>query len=104
VLQSAQKIGGRAFAIAVWVTGMGTIVMLTMIYLFSEAPIGQRDWTAIGGMIGAFFFMLGLVGGAAYAPNAAERLPGTRRYENQYRGHGMDRRTTDDERVSDAES
>ena len=95
MIQSAQKLGGRAFAVVVWTVGLSTIVVLAVLFLFVQSAPGERNWLALSEIMGSYFVMVGIIGGASQAGNAAERLPGVRRFEGQYRGHGMDRRSSD---------
>ena len=98
MLSSAQKIGGRGFAVVVWSIGLATLIMATILLLFSWEPPGSRSWLALAEMTGSYFVMVGIIGAAAQAGNAAERLPGIREFKNQHRGHGQDRRLSDTER------
>ena len=95
MLRSAHKIGGRAFAVVVWIMGLATIVAMTVILVFIQTQPIDRNWVALAQIIGGYFVMVGIVGAASQAGNAAERLPGVRRFEGQYRGHGDDRRAGD---------
>ena len=97
MLSSAQKIGGRAFAVVVWTIGLATIMMATVLLLFSWEPPANRSWLALAELGGAYFVMVGIIGAAAQAGNAAERLPGVREFRGQHRGHGHDRRSSDTE-------
>ncbi len=95
MLKSVQKLGGRAFAVVVWTIGLSTIVAMTVLFLFVQSPIETRSWLALAEILGSYFIMVGIVGAAAQAGNAAERLPGIREFKSQYRSHGQDRRSTD---------
>ena len=95
MLSSVHKIGGRAFAVVVWAIGLATIVAMTVLLIWVQTPVEARNWLALAEIIGSYFVMVGIIGGAAQAGNAAERLPGVRRFEGQYRGHGDTRRGTD---------
>ncbi len=98
MLSSAKKIGGRGFAVVVWTIGLATIMMATILLLFSWDPPASRSWLALAEMAGSYFVMVGIVGAAAQAGNAAERLPGIREFKSEYRGHDHDRRLSDAER------
>ena len=95
MLSFARKAGGRAFAVLVWGIGLATIVIMTILFLFSCTENGQRNWLALAEIAGAYFVMMGMALMAGQAGNAAERLPGIRKFEGQYRGHGEDRRAGD---------
>ena len=95
MLTSAVKIGGRGFAVVVWTIGLATIVVMTVLLLWAQAPSLERSWLALAEIVGGYFIMVGIIGAAAQAGNAAERLPGVRKFEGQYRGHGDTRRGTD---------
>lgn len=101
MLSSVHKIGGRAFAVVVWAIGLATIVAMTVLLIWVQTPVEARNWLALAEIIGSYFVMVGIIGGAAQAGNAAERLPGVRRFEGQYRGHGDTRRATDREGVDE---
>lgn len=95
MLQSVHKMGGRAFAVVVWVVGLSTIVAMSVLLVFVQTPPINREWPALAQILGGYFVMIGIVGAASQAGNAAERLPGVRKFEGQYRGHGQDRREAD---------
>ena len=95
MLISARESGGRAFAVVVWIAGLATVVVMTALLLFAWAPPGDRNWLALAEIVGPYFVMMGIIGGASYASNAAERLPGVRKFEGQYRGHGQSKRKED---------
>ena len=95
MLSSAQKIGGRAFAVVVWIVGLATIVMMTVLLLWSWSPVASRSWLALAEIVGSYMVAMGIIGAASQAGNAAERLPGVRDFRSQHRGHGRDRRESD---------
>lgn len=99
MLKAAHEIGGRAWSVVVWTIGLSTIVAMTVLFLFIQSPVKTRSWLALAEILGSYFIMVGIIGGAAQAGNAAERLPGVREFRGQYRGHGQDRRTTDSEEM-----
>ncbi len=95
MLSSVHKIGGRAFAVVVWAVGLSTIVVMTVLLIWVQSPIEQRNWLALAEIVGSYFVMVGIIGGASQAGNAVERLPGVREFKGQHRGHGQDRREDD---------
>jgi len=85
VLQRTTRLGGRGYSIAVWVSGLMTIVeMLATWALFQN----QLSATAWGQVTAAFMWGMAAIGGAYQLPNAAERLPGERRWDGRGPGRG----------------
>ena len=103
MLKSVHKIGGRAFAVVVWCIGLATIVAMALLLIWVQTPVKNRDWAALAQILGGYFIMVGIIGGAAQAGNAAERLPGVRRFEGQYRGHGQTERASDRDDITEEE-
>lgn len=97
MLKAAQLFGGRAFALVVWIVGLSTIVMMTVLLLWAQSPTGSRNWLALAEIVGSYMMAMGIIGVASMGPNAAERLPGIREFKSHHRGHGQDRRASDTE-------
>jgi hypothetical protein len=90
MLSSAHKIGGRGFSVAIWASGLMTIVGMTSLWVISDAD-------ALARIVGSYMLAMGGIGAAYQAQNFAQGLPGVRDYRGQYRGHGQTRRITDPE-------
>lgn len=101
MLSSTHKLGGRAWSVAVWTIGLSTIVIMTVLLLWSWSPVASRSWLALAEIVGSYMVAIGIIGAASQAGNAAERLPGVREFRSQHRGHGQDRRSTDGETDND---
>ena len=64
---------GRGATLAGMAMLLGTVVMLIVLFKFGDFPA-----TELREVLGDFFLLLVIVGGATQAPNVVERLPGTR--------------------------
>lgn len=83
IVGSPTSEGGRAYGILMWATGLGFVAFAA---IFMMAAVDGGAWLRIlERAMGGFFVFLGIVAGGSQIPNAAERLPGERRYLGTYR-------------------
>lgn len=69
---------GRAAALAVWCSGLATLVMGGVLLLVVAGAVSESTLVAA---MPIYMGTMGAIGTATQVPNFAERLPGTRRWE-----------------------
>lgn len=83
---------GKGIGAALWALLLGTLVMLVVLLLVAAGSV-PGDVVGIAG--GAYFTAVAAIGGGTQLPNVAERLPGTRQWQNPPRFDGQNRRASD---------
>ena len=66
--------GGRGYSVAILAIGLGTMVVLVAMFLFSD------NGEAVIGALSGYFLMLGAVGAVYQGQNITQGLPGKREW------------------------
>lgn len=74
----ARRTWGRAYSLALWAVGLGTIVEMMCVYALFERALPPLPFAEITG--GYMLLLLG-VGAGVQLPSAAEKMPGRRIFE-----------------------
>lgn len=92
ITQAFVKKYGKGVGVALLTIMLMTLVMLVLCLLVA---IRAMDGDVLGFAFGAYFGSMAVTGGAAQAPNFAERLPGERKWDTQHQFDGQQRRVSD---------
>lgn len=79
MMSSFVKEWGRGAALAWFTLTYGTLIMGAVLVMFGQSllPVAQFNE-----LLGSYFLMLTVVGGASQAPNVVERFPGVRTFNS----------------------